>query len=77
MRFMDHPEAPTEDPRVALILGESQESPELAIHTVGWSLFNFIESSGLGAQLYNGMHYSDSLGMSCHKAGGGHLWDVD
>lgn len=42
--------------------------------TVGWSLFNFIESSGLQrAQLYNGMHYSDRLRISCHKAGGGHL----
>ena len=31
-------------------------------HAVGWSLFNFIESSGLRAQLCNGMHYSDRLG---------------
>jgi hypothetical protein len=70
---MDPTQDPIQDQRAALILEQNWGMPELEDHTVGWSLFNFIESSGLWAQLYNSMNYSDRLGISCHKAGRGHL----
>lgn len=74
---MDHTGAPIRDRSVALTQEQDWELPELTDHTVGWSLFNFIESSGLRAELYNRMNYSDKLGMSYPKAGRGHSWGVE
>jgi hypothetical protein len=45
--LMDPTQDPIQDQRAALILEQNWGMPELEDHTVGWSLFNFIESSGL------------------------------
>lgn len=49
-------------PRSSTYPGVTLGLTELADHAVGWGLFNFIESSGLEAQMHNSMNYSDSLG---------------